>query len=372
MMSRPLPCGMPSTMSMRTTSASSLSASRWARVAPTFPAPTTVTFLFMISSDSTLRPGPRSCGPPARPAPRSRWRGSRSATRSRPAPRRPRRRGGDASDTGASPGVSVKRASAPPRTRTSTVGSGRGAGGGDAISSVTSYDARRRRDEPQLRAVARPAAVVERVEEIAHGAVVAARELDRRAPRRPAARARPSPAGARDRRSNEASFASATARAASSARPASDQEPGQHGARDPLVLDQRLAAAGRPRALPHRRPPAASHRPAVNHGRAERGAAAVGAAASAACSPLTSPRASAAAPGAKAPPRFQRPPRRGRCTAGRRARRRPRPPAAPTRAARERCVRTAASPPAAPAITNGMSGLRYRISLWKKTRIIRR
>src|SRR6266850_8328248 len=47
MMSRPLPCGMPSTMSMRATSHSSLSASRWASVAPTFPAPTTVTFLFI-------------------------------------------------------------------------------------------------------------------------------------------------------------------------------------------------------------------------------------------------------------------------------------------------------------------------------------
>ena len=43
-MSRPLPCGTPSTMSTRTTSASSLSAMRCAAVAPTLPAPTTVTF----------------------------------------------------------------------------------------------------------------------------------------------------------------------------------------------------------------------------------------------------------------------------------------------------------------------------------------
>src|SRR5207247_732712 len=47
MMSRPLPWGMPSMMSMSARSPSSRSASRWARVAPTFPAPTTVTFLFM-------------------------------------------------------------------------------------------------------------------------------------------------------------------------------------------------------------------------------------------------------------------------------------------------------------------------------------
>src|SRR3989442_748462 len=47
MMSRPLPWGIPSTMSMRTTSASSWSTRRWARVAPTLPAPTTVTFLFI-------------------------------------------------------------------------------------------------------------------------------------------------------------------------------------------------------------------------------------------------------------------------------------------------------------------------------------
>ena len=38
---------MPSMMSTSTTSASSRSAMRWASVAPTLPAPTTVTFLFM-------------------------------------------------------------------------------------------------------------------------------------------------------------------------------------------------------------------------------------------------------------------------------------------------------------------------------------
>ena len=42
--SRPLPCGSPSTMSMRTTSAMPDSAMRWG-VAPTLPAPMTVTLL---------------------------------------------------------------------------------------------------------------------------------------------------------------------------------------------------------------------------------------------------------------------------------------------------------------------------------------
>src|SRR5438876_5915938 len=46
--SSPLPCGTPSKMSIKTTSASCLSASRCATVAPTFPEPTTVTF-FRIS-----------------------------------------------------------------------------------------------------------------------------------------------------------------------------------------------------------------------------------------------------------------------------------------------------------------------------------
>src|SRR5262245_10769849 len=64
MMSRPLPWGMPSMMSMRTTSPSSRSARRWASVAPTLPAPTTVTFLFMkpfLSRAAILprRPGQR-------------------------------------------------------------------------------------------------------------------------------------------------------------------------------------------------------------------------------------------------------------------------------------------------------------------------
>src|SRR6185295_13038783 len=43
--SRPLPCGSPSTMSTSTTSASPASAIRWAVVAPTLPAPMTVTLL---------------------------------------------------------------------------------------------------------------------------------------------------------------------------------------------------------------------------------------------------------------------------------------------------------------------------------------
>src|SRR5258706_8348578 len=58
MMSRPLPWGMPSTMSINTTSASSRSAMRWARVAPTLPAPTAVTFRFIRRppKDSTRIP----------------------------------------------------------------------------------------------------------------------------------------------------------------------------------------------------------------------------------------------------------------------------------------------------------------------------
>src|SRR5262252_2709740 len=43
--SRPLPCGTPSIMSMRTTSPSSFEAIQCAAVAPTFPEPTIVTFL---------------------------------------------------------------------------------------------------------------------------------------------------------------------------------------------------------------------------------------------------------------------------------------------------------------------------------------
>src|ERR1019366_6818082 len=42
--SSPLPCGTPSTTSTRTTSASSMSAMRTAQLAPTLPAPITVTF----------------------------------------------------------------------------------------------------------------------------------------------------------------------------------------------------------------------------------------------------------------------------------------------------------------------------------------
>src|SRR5581483_3258 len=51
--SRPLPCGTPSMMSMRTTSASSFDAIQWAAVAPTFPDPTMLTFFRMISFQST-------------------------------------------------------------------------------------------------------------------------------------------------------------------------------------------------------------------------------------------------------------------------------------------------------------------------------
>ena len=46
-MSSDFPCGTPSTMSTSTTSASSLSAIPCATVAPTLPAPTTVTFVFI-------------------------------------------------------------------------------------------------------------------------------------------------------------------------------------------------------------------------------------------------------------------------------------------------------------------------------------
>src|ERR1700691_5126299 len=42
--SRPFPWGTPSTTSTRTMSANSLAAIQWAEVAPTFPAPTMVTF----------------------------------------------------------------------------------------------------------------------------------------------------------------------------------------------------------------------------------------------------------------------------------------------------------------------------------------
>src|SRR5213080_2092775 len=47
--SRPLPCGTPSMMSIRTTSANSFEAIQCAAVAPTFPEPTIVTFLRMVS-----------------------------------------------------------------------------------------------------------------------------------------------------------------------------------------------------------------------------------------------------------------------------------------------------------------------------------
>src|SRR4051812_25462374 len=54
MMSSPLPWGIPSTMSMSTTSLTSRSAKRWARDAPTLPPPTIVTFRFMDPSSEVL------------------------------------------------------------------------------------------------------------------------------------------------------------------------------------------------------------------------------------------------------------------------------------------------------------------------------
>ena len=72
MMSSDLPCGTPGTMSIRATSASSFSTIRWAAVAPTFPAPTTVTFCFMF--------------PSLRPLSRERERKARGFYRARPGP----------------------------------------------------------------------------------------------------------------------------------------------------------------------------------------------------------------------------------------------------------------------------------------------
>src|SRR5207244_908973 len=56
MMSRPLPWGMPSTMSISTTSASSRSAIRCASVAPTLPPPTTVTLRFILLTPHPIPP----------------------------------------------------------------------------------------------------------------------------------------------------------------------------------------------------------------------------------------------------------------------------------------------------------------------------
>src|SRR3972149_1191677 len=58
--SKPLPCGRPSMMSVKTTSQSSFAPSRCAAVPPTIPAPTTVTF-FRIDrlSCRSCRSGPR-------------------------------------------------------------------------------------------------------------------------------------------------------------------------------------------------------------------------------------------------------------------------------------------------------------------------
>src|SRR5919202_2119036 len=54
LMSSALPCGRPSLMSVRTTSTWSRSASTCAHVAPTLPAPTTVTFRRSLTSTSQL------------------------------------------------------------------------------------------------------------------------------------------------------------------------------------------------------------------------------------------------------------------------------------------------------------------------------
>src|SRR5215813_124610 len=52
--SRPLPCGMPSMMSSRTMSPSSLAAAQWAQVAPTFPPPMMEIFARRIETASGL------------------------------------------------------------------------------------------------------------------------------------------------------------------------------------------------------------------------------------------------------------------------------------------------------------------------------
>src|SRR5580765_6514998 len=83
MRSSVLPCGTPSTMSTRTTSASSFSAIPCATVAPTFPPPTTVTFVFIDQPRSVVIPsvardlggrvvrdGPASADPPPARFPR--------------------------------------------------------------------------------------------------------------------------------------------------------------------------------------------------------------------------------------------------------------------------------------------------------------
>ena len=66
MMSSALPCGTPSRMSTRTTSAICFSTIRWAAVAPTFPAPTTVTFV--LHRPRILSDGAGKSKPDDRPA----------------------------------------------------------------------------------------------------------------------------------------------------------------------------------------------------------------------------------------------------------------------------------------------------------------
>ena len=64
-----MPCGRPSTMSTRTTSARPASAMRWAVVAPTLPAPMTVTLLrAMTDQPSALVSASIAAGPALRTA----------------------------------------------------------------------------------------------------------------------------------------------------------------------------------------------------------------------------------------------------------------------------------------------------------------
>ncbi len=60
--SSPLPCGTPSTTSTITTSASRVSAIRCTRVAPTWPAPTTVTFFRKLHLQNGIRLRAKSAG----------------------------------------------------------------------------------------------------------------------------------------------------------------------------------------------------------------------------------------------------------------------------------------------------------------------
>src|SRR3954452_6002378 len=106
--SSPLPCGTPSTTSIITTvRARDFSASRWAAVAPTFPAPTTATFLSIpaVSSLGGWPSTPMDKAPEniALAAPRAHPRGSERLVQHDPhrgrqveAAHRPRHRNGEA------------------------------------------------------------------------------------------------------------------------------------------------------------------------------------------------------------------------------------------------------------------------------------